>query len=125
MNLFDFSKIQDTAKLLKYRKVMLWIVRLCAFASVGMVSGIALGVTFGFNTIELIIVGISTAIAMITIIPSLFCFPCIDEIEKLLNQQLFEIDCPIEKRIQSWAVRMMFWSTLIILLPILISKLTS
>lgn len=125
MILFNFSKIQDTEKLLGYRRAMLWIVRLCAFASVGMASGAALGLAFGFHTIEIIFVCVLCAIAMITVIPFLFFTAWIDEIEKVLTHRQIDFDCPIGKRVRDWALKMMLWFILAILLPILISKLTA
>lgn len=122
--LFDFGKIEDTGKLLRYRQVMLWIVRLCTFAGVSMVSGLALGLAFGFHTVEVIIIGVFCCICLGLMIPCLFCFAWIDEIERELTRRHISIDCPINKRIGSWALKMMIWAALIILLPILISKLT-
>ena len=123
--LFDFSKIEDTGKLLRYRKVMLWIVRVCAFTEVSMLSGLALGLAFGFHTVELIVMMVFCLIAAILIIPSLFCVFFIDEIEKELTRRHISIDCPIGKRTQRWALKGMIWVTLIVVLPIIISKLTS
>ena len=123
--LIDFSKIEDTGKLLRYRQAMLWIVRLCAWAGVGMLSGGALGLAFGFHTVDMIIMMVFCIIAMILTIPFIFCIIFIDEIEKELTRQHIDIDCPIGKRTRIWALKMMIWAALIVLLPILISKLIS
>lgn len=123
--LFDLSKIEDTDKLLRYRQVMLWIVRLHAFAGVGMLSGLALGLAFGFHTVELIITMVFCCISLGLIIPSLFFIIWIDEIEKELTRRHIGFDCPIGKRTQRWALKAMIWATLIVVLPILISKLIS
>ena len=123
--LIDFSKIEDTGRLVRYRQVMLWIVRVYAFAAVGMLSGIALGVAFGFHTVELIVMMVFCCISLGLMIPSLFFIFWIDEIEKELTRRHVRIDCPIGKRTQRWALKGMIWATLIVLLPIIISKLKS
>ncbi len=124
LKLFDFEKIEDTGKLLKYRRVMLWIVRICIFTSIAMASGGALGLAFGFHTIELILLLISCTLSMSTFIPAVFCFTWIDEIEKILTKRLITFDGTIDKMIQQWALKMMFWAVLIVILPMLIRKFT-
>lgn len=125
MNLFDFSKIEDSGKLLKYRQGMLWVSRACMFSSVGLGSGAALGVTFGFNKFEIIILLVSCSICAVTILPSFFFFVFIEEIETVLIERGFVFDHLIGKRIQGWAVKMMLWFAAVIVLPIVISKLSS
>jgi hypothetical protein len=50
---------------------MLWVVRVCIFASISMVSGVALGIAFGFHTAELIILGTSCVIGLTMIVPAI------------------------------------------------------
>jgi hypothetical protein len=104
--------------------MMLWIVATCVFASVALVSGTALGLAFGFHTFDMIILMICCVFMLITFFPSVFFFVWIDEIEKILIRRQINIGQSIEKRIQSWALKMMFWFILASLLPILIRKLT-
>jgi len=124
MKLFDFNNIKNTDKLLKYRRVMLWVVGACVFTSISLTSGIALGLAFGFHTAELIILGTSCVISLILVVPTIFCFVWIDEIEKMLTQRHVKFDYSIKKRVQGWALKMMFWAILVVLLPTLIRKLT-
>lgn len=121
---FDLEKIEDTNKLIRYRWLMLFVVQLCIFTSIAVVSGTALGLAFGFHTAEIIILLISCAISLTTFVPSAFFFAWIDEIEKILAKRNVIFDRPISKRIQTWALKMMFWAVLVVLLPMLIRKLT-
>lgn len=125
MRLFDFNNIEDTGKLLRYRRVMLWVVGACVFSSVSLASGAALGLAFGIHTAEAIILVISCGIMLITFFPSVFFFVWIDEIEKILKGREVHFDCSIGKRIQSWALKMMFWFALVVFLPLLIRKFTN
>ena len=125
IKLFDLEKIQDTEKLLKYRQRMLWIVQLCILGTVGMASGAALALSFGAHTAELILLLVSGMISVITFIPAVICFVCIDEIEKILIKRQIKLNSTIDRHIRSWALKFMFWFALIVLLPILIRKLTS
>jgi hypothetical protein len=124
MKLFDFNNVKDTDKLLRYRRVMLWVVGACVFTSISMVSGLALGMAFGFHAAELIILGISCVISLTTVIPFLFFFSWINEIEKILMQRQVKFDCSINRKMKSWALKMMFWAILVVLLPMLVRKLT-
>jgi hypothetical protein len=85
MKLFDFNNIEDTNKLIRYRRMMLWIVATCVFASVALVSGTAVGLAFGFHTFDMIILMICCVFMLITFFPSVFFFVWIDEIEKFLS----------------------------------------
>ena len=125
MKLFDFNNIKDANKLLRVRQLMLWIAGICIFSSVSLASGLALGLTFGVHTFELIIMVTFCGIMLITFVPSTFCFVWIAEIEKILTQRQIDYDCPIEEKIRDWALKMMFWFALVVLLPILIRKLIS
>ena len=109
---------------MRYRRIMLWVVGTCVFSSVSLASGAALGLALGVGTPGTIILAIFCGIMLITAIPSIFFFIWIDEIEKILKHRQVHIDRPIDKRIRSWALKMMFWFALIVLLPILIRKLT-
>ena len=122
--LFDLEKIADTHKLLRYRRVMLWIVQLCVFTGITMASGLALGLAFGFHTAEIILLVIFSVISLSTMIPFLFCFVWIGEIETILKKRHIPFDNPISNRVGIWALKMMFWFALLVLLPILVRKLT-
>jgi len=87
-----------------------------------MASGVAIGIAFGFHTAELIILCVSCIISLLTIVPSIFFFVWVDEIEKILKRRQIIFDRSINKRIHSWVFKMMFWAILIVLLPMLIRK---
>jgi uncharacterized membrane protein YdjX (TVP38/TMEM64 family) len=63
-------------------------------------------------------------IAALTMLPAIFFFVLIGEIENILTKRNVFFDHPIEERIQGWALKMMFWAVLAVLLPMLIRKLT-
>jgi hypothetical protein len=125
MKLFDFNNIEDVNKLLRYRRIMLWIVGACVFSSVSLASGVALGLAFGVRTIETIMLAVFCGIMFITVIPSIFFFVWIGKIESILIQRNVYFDYPIENRIQRWALKMMFWAILVVLLPMLIRRFTA
>ena len=103
---------------------MLSVVGVCIFSSVGMMSALAWGLTFGFHTIELIILAVFTIVGLFLIIPSLFLFAWTDEIEKILEHRQIDIGKPIHKRVQGWTLKMFFWAVLIILAPSIIRWLS-
>lgn len=122
--LFDLKKIEDTNKLMRYRRAMLVVVKLCVFASVALISGLAIGLAFGFHTAESIIFLACCAVMLLTLLPSIFSFALISEIETILKKRHFKVDRPIDEIIRSWAVKMMFWAALVVLLPMLIRTFT-
>jgi hypothetical protein len=101
---------------------MLWVVGTCVFSSVSLASGGALGLAFGMRTVETIILAVFCGIMFITVIPSFFFFLWVGEIERILIQRKVYFDCPIEKRIRSWALKMIFWFALLVFLPVLIRR---
>ena len=123
MNIFTFEKIEDTDKLFKYRRLMIGVVNIWLFTLIVMISGLALGLAFGFHTIDLIVSLVCCAVSFALFIPFAFFIAWIGEIEKILTRRCVKIACPIDERIRKGVLKMMFWAVLVVLLPMLIRTL--
>ena len=88
------------------------------FSSVAMAQGLA----FGFSTIGLWIVGVFSIVAMLLMIPAIFCIFWLSEIEANLGKRSIGLPTRsrIDERVPGWAMWMMFWGVLAVLLPIVV-----
>ena len=125
--LWQYSEDTPVEKLLRHHRNARWIVKLGAFSSIGMASTIAMGVLSNFSTVEIILLFILGSVALILIIPMLFAYPIMDEIEQILKKQGNPLpdSLAMSNKPPMWVARMWFWFTLAILAPWLIHKFTS
>jgi len=125
--LWQYSEDTPVEKLLRHHRSARWIVKLWAFSSVGIASTMAMGVLLDFLTVEIIVMFIFGGVALLLIIPALFAYPIMDEIEQTLEKQGNPLpdNLAMANKPPMWVARMWFWFTLAILAPWLIHKFTS
>ena len=88
------------------------------YASVGMAASIAQGLLFGVSNLDLILMAILIILSLGLIIPMLFAFCFIDEVETLLREKgvPYPTGRPVHDNIPLWTAKLMFWFIMVVLI---------
>lgn len=121
--LWQYTEETPPATLLRHHRIARYIVYPCMFSSVAMVSSLAQGLAFGFSTVNLWMLVAFAVVALVLTIPTIFAVFWLFEIEANLTKRSLPPPTRrmINQRAPVWALWMMFWSALAVLLPILVS----
>lgn len=120
--LLQYSRQTPPATLLRHHRIARYIIYLLVFSSVTGISALALGLAFGFSTIDLCILVAFSILTLLLMIPGIFCIFWLSEIEANLTERSISLPASrtTHQRVHDWAMRMVFWGALAVLLPVLV-----
>ncbi len=116
--LWKFSSDTPTDKLLRYHRMFRWIIKICMYASVGLIASTAQGLIFGVSSLDLILIAVFCILSLGLIIPMLFALCFIDEVETLLQErgEPYPAGRPFSDNIPLWTAKVIFWCITVFLI---------
>lgn len=116
--IWKFTPDTPTDKLLRYHRIFRWIIKICMYASVGLIASTAQGLIFGISLLDLILIAVFCILSLGLIIPMLFAFCFIDEVETLLQErgEPYPAGRPFSDNIPLWTAKVIFWSIMVFLI---------
>jgi len=119
---WQYTDETPPATLMRHHRIARYIVYPFMFASVTVVSSMAQAIAFGFSTVTIWMLVALVLVAGVLIIPAIFAMFWLAEIEANLATR--SLPAPtgraLNQRVPIWALWMMLWCALAVLLPILV-----
>lgn len=125
MVLFQYRKDTPVETILSHHRVARWIIYPCGFSCLTVLSSLARGLVFRFDTVTIGILIVSLCGAALLVIPALLCIPWLRDAEAELSRRSIPIPggVGIEKRIVRTTGKMMLWAIAIVVAAMLVSEL--
>ncbi|MHC4648150.1 MAG: hypothetical protein ACYTBJ_22035 [Planctomycetota bacterium] len=125
--LFQYSSDTPTEKILRHHFIARWIIYPWGFSGITTLSVGAEVLLFGANPISMAIVIAWAIVSLTLMIPAVFCFLWLSEIEGVLKGRGIPIPGgkTIDERCKDWAIMVMLWSACIIFGPWLVKSIVN
>ena len=122
--IFQYKPETTAAILLRHHRIARWIIYPCGFFSLLMLSSVAHGVLFRFDTITTLLLIVSVCAVTLLVIPACFSVPWIwdIEVELIKRGEAIPGGQDINRRIATTAGKMMLWAFAISAGPVVIRE---